>query len=82
MLNSHCGKPWKVAFQNTAVYENIPYKLLYKGRMMKNNINLRSWYWEQSIVELGGSWLPIRLQAVLGMALTRQNQANHACLLS
>lgn len=82
MLNSRCGKPWKGAFQNIAVYENIPYKWLYKRRMMKNNVNLCSWYWEQFIVELGGNWLLIWLQAVLGTALSGQSQAKHARLLS
>ena len=75
MLNLCCGKPWKGAFQNTAVYENIPCKWLCKTRMMKNNIILCIWYWQQLIVELGGRWLLIWPQAASGMALTGQNQA-------
>lgn len=34
------------------------------------------------IVELGGSCLLVWLQAMLGIALTRQNQAKHTCLLN
>lgn len=82
MLNSCCWEPWKDAFQNIAACENISYKWLHKRRMMKNNTSLRSWCWEDRRVELGGSWVLACLQAGLGMALTRQNQAKHTCLLS